>query len=163
MGSECIDPCFLDLGSRWRWVVSFTPLPPYNRGKSPRCLLDRRLGLHDMEKWTFFTLPGALYRPAGSQSLPRLWLILVHIPNLKIQYTLPKFHFFTNINIILDLLTDAPSCFMLYMNLSAKIMTVYSRREGAGDFSILHNFEVLLTSYPIDYFDSFHGSEPVET
>jgi hypothetical protein len=35
---------FLDLGTRWRRVVSFTPLLPYSWGKSPRCPLDRRLG-----------------------------------------------------------------------------------------------------------------------
>jgi hypothetical protein len=27
MGSGCIDPRFLDLGTSWREVVSFTPLP----------------------------------------------------------------------------------------------------------------------------------------
>jgi hypothetical protein len=43
-GSGCIDPHFLDLGTSWRWVVSFTPLPLYPRGKSPRYPLDRRLG-----------------------------------------------------------------------------------------------------------------------
>jgi hypothetical protein len=43
-GSGCIDPCFLDLGTSWRWVVSFTPWPLYSRGKSPRYPLDRRLG-----------------------------------------------------------------------------------------------------------------------
>jgi hypothetical protein len=25
MGSGCIDPLILDLGTRWKWVVSFTP------------------------------------------------------------------------------------------------------------------------------------------
>jgi hypothetical protein len=34
----------LVLGSRWWWVVSFTPRPLYSRGKSPRYPLDRRLG-----------------------------------------------------------------------------------------------------------------------
>jgi hypothetical protein len=43
-GSGCIDPHFLDLGTSWRWVVSFTPLPPYPKGKSPRYPLERRLG-----------------------------------------------------------------------------------------------------------------------
>jgi hypothetical protein len=33
----------LVLGTRWRWVVSFTPRPLYSRGKSPRYPLDRRL------------------------------------------------------------------------------------------------------------------------
>jgi hypothetical protein len=39
MGSRCIDLHFLDLGTSWRWVVSFTPRPLYSR-----CLLDNRLG-----------------------------------------------------------------------------------------------------------------------
>jgi hypothetical protein len=43
-GSGYIDPRFLGLGTSWRWVVSFTPLPLYLRGKSPRYPLDRRLG-----------------------------------------------------------------------------------------------------------------------
>jgi hypothetical protein len=42
--SGCIDPHFLDLGTRWRWMVSFTPRPLYTRRKSPRYPLDRRLG-----------------------------------------------------------------------------------------------------------------------
>jgi hypothetical protein len=40
----CIDPHFLDLGTSWRWVVSFTPRPLYPRGKSLRYPLDWRLG-----------------------------------------------------------------------------------------------------------------------
>jgi hypothetical protein len=44
MGSGCIDPHFLDLGTSWRWVDKFTPRPLYPRGKNPRYPLDRRLG-----------------------------------------------------------------------------------------------------------------------
>jgi hypothetical protein len=33
----------IDLGIRWRWVVSFTPRPLNLRGKSPLYPLDRRL------------------------------------------------------------------------------------------------------------------------
>jgi hypothetical protein len=44
MGSWRIDPYFLDLGTSWRWVVSFVPRPLYPQGKSPRYSLDRRLG-----------------------------------------------------------------------------------------------------------------------
>jgi hypothetical protein len=40
---ECIDPRFLDLGTRWNWEVGFTPLPLYPEGKNPRYSLDRRL------------------------------------------------------------------------------------------------------------------------
>jgi hypothetical protein len=35
---------FIDLGSRWRCVVSYTNLPLYPRRKSPRYPLDRKLG-----------------------------------------------------------------------------------------------------------------------
>jgi hypothetical protein len=44
MESGCIDPHFLDLGTNWRGVVSFTPRPLYPRGKSLLYPLDRRLG-----------------------------------------------------------------------------------------------------------------------
>jgi hypothetical protein len=40
----CIDPYFLDLGTSWRWVVSFTPRPLYPRGKSSQYPLDMRMG-----------------------------------------------------------------------------------------------------------------------
>jgi hypothetical protein len=43
-GSGCLDSRFLDLSTSWRWVVNFTPLALYPRGKSPRYPLDRRLG-----------------------------------------------------------------------------------------------------------------------
>jgi hypothetical protein len=44
MGSGYIDPHFLDLGTSWRWVLSFTHRRLYPQGKSPRSPLDRRLG-----------------------------------------------------------------------------------------------------------------------
>jgi hypothetical protein len=34
-GSGGIAPRILDFGTRWRWVVSFTPLPLYPQGKPP--------------------------------------------------------------------------------------------------------------------------------
>jgi hypothetical protein len=43
-GSGGIVPRILDLGTRWRWVVSFTSRPLYPQGKSPWYPLDRRLG-----------------------------------------------------------------------------------------------------------------------
>jgi hypothetical protein len=33
--SRCIAPRILDLGNRWRWVVSFTPRPLYPRERAP--------------------------------------------------------------------------------------------------------------------------------
>jgi hypothetical protein len=43
-GSGGIASRILDLGTRWRWVVSFTSRPLYPQGKSPRYPLDRKLG-----------------------------------------------------------------------------------------------------------------------
>jgi hypothetical protein len=80
-GSGCIDPRFLDLGTSWRWVVSFTPRPLYPRERAPgthwiRGWVNPRAGLDHMEKCKFFTPPGfelqPLGRPARSQSLYRL-------------------------------------------------------------------------------------------
>jgi hypothetical protein len=39
LGSECIAPRILDLGTRWKWALSFNP-----RGKSPWYPLEWRLG-----------------------------------------------------------------------------------------------------------------------
>jgi hypothetical protein len=81
MGSGCIDPHFLDLGTSWRWVVSFTPRPfyPRERALGTHCIggwVDPRAGLDNMEKKKFLTLPGLeprpLSRPSRSQSLYRL-------------------------------------------------------------------------------------------
>jgi hypothetical protein len=43
-GNEGTAPRILDLSTRWRWVVSFTPRTLYSQGKSPWCTLGRRLG-----------------------------------------------------------------------------------------------------------------------
>jgi hypothetical protein len=70
----CIDPHFLDLGTSWRWVVSFTPLPLYPRERAPGThyiggWVDPRAGLDDMEKWNFFILPGLelVFQPVTSR------------------------------------------------------------------------------------------------
>jgi hypothetical protein len=42
-GSEGIAPRILDLGTKWRWVVSFTPRPLYSQEKSPWYPLDKKL------------------------------------------------------------------------------------------------------------------------
>jgi hypothetical protein len=44
LGSGGITAHILDLGTRWRWVVSFTPRTLYPQGKSSWYPLDRRLG-----------------------------------------------------------------------------------------------------------------------
>jgi hypothetical protein len=57
-GSGGIDPCFLDLGTKWRWVVSFTPRPLYPLGKSLRYPSQRRLGgtqtSHSLQKFWYY-------------------------------------------------------------------------------------------------------------
>jgi len=50
--SGCIVPLILDLGTRWRWVVSSTPRPLYPQGRSPWYPLDRRLGGLPEPIWT---------------------------------------------------------------------------------------------------------------
>jgi hypothetical protein len=44
LGVEVQLHSFFDLGTRWRWVVSFTPRPLYPQGKNPWYPLDMRLG-----------------------------------------------------------------------------------------------------------------------
>jgi hypothetical protein len=44
LGSGGVAPRILELGTRWRWVVSFTPQPLYPQGKNPWYPLYRRLG-----------------------------------------------------------------------------------------------------------------------
>jgi hypothetical protein len=44
IGEWMYKPIFLDLGTSWRWVVSFTPRQLYPRRRRPRYPLNRRLG-----------------------------------------------------------------------------------------------------------------------
>jgi hypothetical protein len=74
--SGCIDQLFLDLGTRWRWVVSFT-LP--ERVPGSHWLggsVSSWVGLDAIVKRTFLTPPGLELQPLGrlvrSQSLYRL-------------------------------------------------------------------------------------------
>jgi hypothetical protein len=41
---KLITPLTLNLGTSWKWVVTFTHRPFYPRGKSPRCPINKRLG-----------------------------------------------------------------------------------------------------------------------
>jgi hypothetical protein len=52
MGSGCIDPHFLHLGTSWKWVVSFTPRPLYSLWRSLLYPFYRRLvGPHVWTTW----------------------------------------------------------------------------------------------------------------
>jgi hypothetical protein len=77
-GSGSINLLFLDLGTSWRWVVTFTARPLYTQKRAPGThwiwgWVDPRTGLNDVEKRKFLTLPGLKLRPLGcpgrSQSL----------------------------------------------------------------------------------------------
>jgi hypothetical protein len=81
MGSVWIDSHCHDLCTSWWRVDSFTPLPLYSGERAPGThwiggLIDPRVGLDDMEKLKFFTLPGIEVRPlcrlARIQSLYQL-------------------------------------------------------------------------------------------
>jgi hypothetical protein len=76
--NNAIDPHFLDLGTSWRWVVSFTAWPLYSGERAPGTHLiggwmDPRAGLDDVENRKFLILSGLELRPLGrpvrSQSL----------------------------------------------------------------------------------------------
>jgi hypothetical protein len=75
LGSGVIAALILDLGTRWRLVVIFTPL--YPQGKSPWYLLERRLGgsqsrfVHDGEEKSQ-ALPGfepTIFQPVAQPNL----------------------------------------------------------------------------------------------
>jgi hypothetical protein len=80
--SGCIDPHFLDLGTSWRWVVSFTPLPLYTRERAPPYPFYSRLGGPQSRSERYGEVkifyptgtrdPAPPGRPARSQSLYRL-------------------------------------------------------------------------------------------
>jgi hypothetical protein len=50
-GIVCIDPCILDLGISWRWVVSFTPRLLYLQGKIP-LPMGKKVGWVPKSVWT---------------------------------------------------------------------------------------------------------------
>jgi hypothetical protein len=67
-GNGCIDPHFLDLGSSWRWVVSFTPWPLYPVERSPSILLYMRLG--GLQNWCGQCGEEKILAPIGTWALP---------------------------------------------------------------------------------------------
>jgi hypothetical protein len=92
-GSGGIAPLILDLGTRWRWVVSFTPRLLYPQGKIPSYPLDRKLGGPQSragsggEKKNSQHLPGleppitqpVVQRYTTELSRPLLLLIILHL------------------------------------------------------------------------------------
>jgi hypothetical protein len=91
-GSGCIDPRIFDLGTSWRWVISFTTLPLYHRERVPGTnwiggWVGPISGLDDVEKRKLLSLPGLELRslllssPLGSRytdcaiSAPLIYII----------------------------------------------------------------------------------------
>jgi hypothetical protein len=79
--SGCIDPHFIDLGTSWKRVVSFTPLHLYPGERAPGTnwiggWVGTRTGLDDVEKRKFLPPLELELRPLGRpdcrQSLYRL-------------------------------------------------------------------------------------------
>jgi hypothetical protein len=70
-GSGGIDHLILDLGTKWRWVVSFTPRPLYPQGKSPWYPLYKRLVGPQSRS-------GRRGGDKNSQALPRLKPPIIH-------------------------------------------------------------------------------------
>jgi hypothetical protein len=93
----CTDPHFLDLGTSWRWMVSFTPLTLYPRENSPRYPLNRRLGaclfyfpnhppknvqleeskLHALHRWRYHIEALFLFMFTSVQNSVLFWTLLV--------------------------------------------------------------------------------------
>jgi hypothetical protein len=64
------NPRFLDLGTRWRWVISFTPSHLTLWEKAPIShyiggWVDTKAVLNDMDKWKFLNLPGLELRESS--------------------------------------------------------------------------------------------------
>jgi hypothetical protein len=85
LGVGGMAPRILDLGTRRRWVVSFTPRPLYLQKKSPWYPLDRRLGVlidcldavekrkipshrRESNSWTY------IVQPVASRYTDREWI-----------------------------------------------------------------------------------------
>jgi hypothetical protein len=64
-GNECIDPCILDLSTRWRWVVNFTLWPLYPQERAPSIhwmggWVGPKTGLDEMDSRKFLPPSNAL-------------------------------------------------------------------------------------------------------
>jgi hypothetical protein len=76
-GSGCIDPHFIDLGTSWRWVVSFMSRPLYPRERASVPIV-WKVGWTPEPVWTtcksenFWPYRGSNSGPARSHSLYRL-------------------------------------------------------------------------------------------
>jgi hypothetical protein len=75
-GSGGMAPRILDIGTRWRWVVSFTHRPLFPPGKEPLVPLDKRLG--ESQSWS-----RRCGEEINSQPLPGLDLQIIRLSDKK--------------------------------------------------------------------------------
>jgi hypothetical protein len=54
MGSGCIDPHFLDLGTSWRWVAKFTPRQLHTQGIEPPVRIWYEIGWTSEPVWAIW-------------------------------------------------------------------------------------------------------------
>jgi hypothetical protein len=84
-GGVDVEPHLPDLGTGWRWVASFTPLPLYPWGKSHRYPLDRRLSGPPEPVWMTWRT---------ENSFPNLYsnsntLVVQHVASHYTNYAIP--------------------------------------------------------------------------
>lgn len=94
------DLCFLDVGTRRRWVVSFMLRQLYSQGRNPRTYrigswMGSRTDMDDVEYWIFLPVSGMelwlFCRPASSQSLYRPLSVVIDnnkLKNTKVEHPL---------------------------------------------------------------------------
>jgi hypothetical protein len=78
LGSECTAPRILQLGTRWKWVVSFTPRPLYLPGKEPLASIGWEAGWAPEAVWTrwwreIFSAPTGTRTPDHPSRNPALY------------------------------------------------------------------------------------------
>jgi hypothetical protein len=88
-GSGGIAPRILNLGTRWRRVVSFTLRPIYPQGRSSRYPLDRRLGDRKTAKY-LSRLPGRDLKPRSRNATHYIMMVWYGAQNTT-SHTLTKF------------------------------------------------------------------------
>jgi hypothetical protein len=93
LGSGCVDPRFLVLGTSWMWVVSFTPRPLYPRYSCWRWT--HRASGDDVEEWKFLSLPGLEHQPLSHPARSTICMLqrrynLAPLPGIQTRTSGPR-------------------------------------------------------------------------